>query len=103
MRRFGILLGFLIVAVSVLRAAAQTSTGNAAHGKQLFAQNCAVCHGPQGQGAEAPRLKGEASRKNLAQLEAWIKKPAPPMPSLYPKPLSATDVADVAAYVESLK
>jgi mono/diheme cytochrome c family protein len=77
--------------------------GDAARGKQLFAQNCAMCHGPEGAGAEAPRLKGEATRKNTAQLVAWIKKPAPPMPTLYPSPLNQRDVDDIAAYVEQLK
>jgi mono/diheme cytochrome c family protein len=74
-----------------------------ARGKQLFAQNCAVCHGAKGQGGEGPRLIGEASRKDFAQLQAWIKKPLPPMPTLYPAPLSAKDVAAVAAYVARLR
>lgn len=33
---------------------------------------------------------------------AWIKNPNPPMPKLYPSPLSEQDVVNVAAYVESL-
>lgn len=77
--------------------------GDAAHGKALFAQNCAACHGARGQGGAGPPLTNEASRKNLAETEAWIEKPAPPMPALYPQPLSAKDVADVAAFVQSLK
>lgn len=87
-------------AVAVQQAA---PAGNVARGKALFAQNCAACHGASGQGAMGPSLKDEAARKNLAEAEAWIKKPAPPMPMLYPNPLSAKDVADVAAFVESLK
>jgi mono/diheme cytochrome c family protein len=78
-------------------------TGNVAHGKILFAQNCAACHGASGQGGMGPPLKNEAARKNLAETQAWIEKPAPPMPTLYPHPLSAKDVADVAAFVQSLK
>ncbi|HYL28200.1 MAG TPA: cytochrome c [Candidatus Nitrosotalea sp.] len=93
-----------VVACSIAIAGCQGSHApDAARGQQLFTQNCAVCHGPQGQGAEAPAIKGEASRKDLAKLEEWIKKPAPPMPLLYPKPLGDQDVADVAAYVETLK
>ena len=76
---------------------------DAVRGERLFAQNCAICHGAHGRGAEAPALKGEASRTNLVQLEAWIKQPTPPMPALYPNPLGSQDVADVAAYVETLK
>lgn len=82
---------------------AQPAAGDAVRGKQIFAQNCAVCHGPHGEGSEGPSLRNEASRKNFAQVQAWIKKPAPPMPTLYPSPLSERDVGDVAAFVESLK
>ena len=93
-----------VSAFAIVIAGCQGSRApDAALGQQIFAQNCAVCHGPQGRGAEAPALKGEVSRKDLVQLEEWIKKPAPPMPTLYPKPLRDQDVADVAAYVESLK
>jgi mono/diheme cytochrome c family protein len=85
-------------------SAQQTApSGDVAHGKTIFAQNCAACHGASGQGGMGPPLKNEAARKNLAETEAWIKKPAPPMPALYPNPLSAKDVADVAAFVQSLK
>lgn len=80
-----------------------SSRGNGARGKLLFAQNCAACHGATGQGGAGPVLKNETTRKNLAHVESWIKKPAPPMPALYPNPLSGRDVADVAAFVESLK
>lgn len=84
-------------------AAAQAAGGDAVAGKRIFAQNCAVCHGAHGEGNVGPPLKNEASRKNAAQVQAWIENPAPPMPKLYPSPLSARDVADVAAFVESLK
>jgi mono/diheme cytochrome c family protein len=74
-----------------------------AHGKQIFSQNCASCHGATGtEGGVGPSLKDEKSRKNTAAAIAWIKDPKPPMPKLYPSPLSEKDVADVAAYVESL-
>jgi mono/diheme cytochrome c family protein len=78
-------------------------TANPAHGKQIFSANCAECHGPTGlEGGIGPKLKNEKSRKNYAQTVAWIKNPQPPMPKLYPDPLSEQDVADVAAYVHSL-
>ena len=73
------------------------------HGQAVFAQNCASCHGAQGQGGMGPRLIGESTRKNLQQAQAWIENPQPPMPKLYPGTLSAQDVRDVAAYVETLK
>lgn len=73
------------------------------HGKQIFAANCAACHGAHGEGGVGPSLHDEASRKDFAEVQAWIKKPAPPMPTLYPSPLNARDVHDVGAFVESLK
>jgi cytochrome c6 len=74
--------------------------GDAAHGKTVFAQNCARCHGAEG--GIGPALKNEKSRKNYAQTVVWIKNPQPPMPKLYPDSIGDKDVADVAAYVQSL-
>lgn len=91
------------VAIAATAPPVTASAADVAHGKELFAQNCAICHGHEGVGAEAPRLKGEASRKDIPELESWIKKPAPPMPALYPSPLNERDVDDIAAYVEQLK
>ncbi len=76
--------------------------GNPVRGQAVFAQNCAACHGAQGEGGVGPSLKDEKSRKNDAAAIAWIKDPKPPMPKLYPSPLGEKDVADAAAYVESL-
>lgn len=77
--------------------------GDAAHGKQIFAQNCSSCHGATGtEGGVGPSLKNEKAKKDTAAAIVWIKNPKPPMPKLYPSPLSDKDVADVAAYVESL-
>lgn len=77
--------------------------GDVAHGKQVFTQFCAVCHGAGGEGGQGPSLKNESSRKDFAQAKAWIEKPAPPMPELYPMPLNEKDVKDVAAFVETLQ
>jgi mono/diheme cytochrome c family protein len=77
--------------------------GDAKHGASIFAQNCSSCHGAGGAGGGiGPVLKGEKARKNYDAAVAWIKNPQPPMPKLYPSPLSESDVADVASYVESL-
>ena len=82
---------------SKLSGAAQ---GDAAHGKTIFAKNCVQCHGAEG--GIGPALKNEKSRKNYAQTVAWIKNPQSPMPKLFPDTLGEKDVADVAAYVQSL-
>ncbi len=82
---------------------AATAMGDPKAGATIFGQNCAACHGAGGAGGGiGPRLIGEKQRKNYQQAIAWIKNPQPPMPKLYPAPLSESDVADVAAYVETL-
>ena len=83
--------------------ASSVMAGDAAHGKTIFAGNCAQCHGAGGaKGGVGPALLGEKKKKTMAATVAWIKNPQPPMPKLYPTPLSEKDVADVASYVQSL-
>ena len=82
---------------SKLSGAAQ---GDAAHGKTIFAKQCIQCHGAEG--GVGPALKNEKSRKTYAQTVGWIKDPQTPMPKLYPDTIGEKDVADVAAYVQSL-
>lgn len=80
-----------------------SAQGDAAHGKAVYAAQCAVCHGPTGtEGVAGPSLKSEKRRKTYAQTFAWIKEPLSPMPKLYPDKIGAKDVADVAAYVQTL-
>jgi len=73
------------------------------HGAALFTVNCARCHGATGrEGGFGPSLTHESRKMDTEFAIAWIKNPNPPMPKLYPSPLSEQDVADIAAYVESL-
>ncbi len=77
--------------------------GDVADGRTVFATNCATCHGATGvEGGVGPSLRGENVRMNYDQTIVWIKHPAAPMPELYPKFLSETEVDDVAAYVQKL-
>lgn len=90
-------------AQAAMAPAGSTAMGDPAHGKQIFSANCATCHGPTGtEGGVGPSLKNEKSRKNYPATIAWIKNPTPPMPKLYPSPLSEKDVDDVAAFVQTL-
>ena len=73
------------------------------HGAALFTVNCARCHGATGrEGGFGPSLTHENRKMNTEFAIAWIEHPNPPMPKLYPSPLSEQDVAGIAAYVESL-
>ena len=72
-------------------------------GAALYAADCESCHGASGGPARVgPTLAGERKRKDDAAILRAIEEPDPPMPKLYPGSLSARDVADIAAYVETL-
>jgi ubiquinol-cytochrome c reductase cytochrome c subunit len=73
------------------------------HGATVYAANCAACHGAQGQGGAGPALKGISARYQTDTIEARIREPLGTMPKLYPAPLNANDVEDVARYVWSMK
>ena len=98
-----------VVAALATGCAHQTSSatdpavGNVQHGMALFAKNCSVCHGATGvEGGVGPSLRGESRRKDLDATIVWIHHPRPPMPTLFPSPLNASEVIDIATYVQSL-
>jgi mono/diheme cytochrome c family protein len=77
--------------------------GDTVHGKAIYADNCSQCHGATGtEGGLGPSLHDERKRKTYTQTIGWIEDPDPPMPKLYPSPLSDKDVADVASFVQTL-
>jgi ubiquinol-cytochrome c reductase cytochrome c subunit len=93
---------------SSIAALASIGTGSAGtpqvslaitHGRQLFGDYCIKCHGSAPIG---PPLANVKAHMNLEATLAQIKNPAPPMPKLFPSPLSEQDVNDVAAYVQTL-
>jgi mono/diheme cytochrome c family protein len=90
----------LLQAVDPGAVSAGSNAGS--RGAEVFAQNCASCHGSAGQGGIGPSLKGESARKDAAAVATFVKAPPPPMPKLFPGALNETDVAAVAAYVETL-
>jgi mono/diheme cytochrome c family protein len=84
-------------------AAPMPSASNESRGSELFAKNCEACHGARGAGGPVgPALAAEHKLKDFKAVVSAIERPDPPMPKLFPGTLSAQDVADLAAYVESL-
>ena len=106
------ILGALLNACAPAVSAKSTAAGSPAavvngdkeNGKLVFQANCATCHGATGVegGVVGPSLRSENARMDYAATVSWIEDPQPPMPHLYPKVLTAQEVRDVAAYVESL-
>jgi mono/diheme cytochrome c family protein len=84
--------------------AAKVAPGNASAGAAVFAANCASCHGTGGKnGSVGPQLAGMGL--TAGQVAYMVRNPqAIDKESAMPKlPLTDKQVADVAAYVASLK
>lgn len=112
------------IALTCGQAWAQTGdSGQAEHGKQLYAAQCAVCHGPQGQGGQGPALGGivngavasgdfsysAALRKlgghwNPQRLESFLANPQAMAPgtSMPVQVAGKQDRADIVAFLATL-
>ncbi len=96
--------------------------GNAAHGKKLFAEHCAVCHGKHGEGGRGTGVTFSRPRnlpimppalRNAGFLKAasdqMIKatlingRPGTPMVSFLKQGLSEQDINDLVVYVRSFE
>jgi alcohol dehydrogenase (cytochrome c) len=81
--------------------AARAAPGAADSGKaaRIYGQVCQACHGADGNMLADHKLKGLASRRDLAATIAYIKSPKAPMPKVYPDLLDEQTVADVAKWI----
>lgn len=80
------------------------ASGNLAGGKEVFSSSCAGCHGPVGQGSSAgPDIRHMSVGAQFVY--TWILDPAgvTPIARMPRLPLTERQVADVTAYVMSLK
>jgi mono/diheme cytochrome c family protein len=83
-----------------LTAFAQTS-GNAAHGKSLFATDgCAECHGTSAEGGTGPHLA--PNPPPAAFIASYVRSPKGQMPPYAAGVLSDSDIADIHAYLRSV-
>ncbi len=83
-------------------ATVATGAPDAAAGQGVYAKVCAACHGPQGEGGTGPMLKGLSARLDFERTVQWIENPSAKMPKLYPAPLDAQAVRNVAAFLQGL-
>lgn len=99
-----------LIVAGVLVAAAGDSSGQAAGnsdaGQDVYAANCAMCHGPDAAGMMGmhPALRGAVERLTVEGVEVTIRngrQTTPPMPAFADR-LSDEQIADVIAYLDTL-
>jgi cytochrome c oxidase cbb3-type subunit III len=85
-------------------AAQGLQTPNVARGKQLFEENCSVCHGVDGSGGDGPDLRGVPDSLGDTAMREIVRRgiPGTAMPNFY-LTVSEKDAANIAAYIRTLK
>lgn len=110
MKRALVILAGLAVAIG-LAVAAPAAKGDAAAGKALFAKKCAGCHGPSGEGKEALAKMLKTTMRDLGSAEVQAKSDDELAKNITEgtgkmkpvKDASAGDVANVVAFIRTLK
>jgi mono/diheme cytochrome c family protein len=78
------------------------SAGGGSPGQQLYAENCATCHGADGQGAVGPQLAGRMSQRfpNVEDQITLVSRGSGGMPSFAGK-LNAQQIRQVVEYTRT--
>ncbi len=97
----------LILAIFFVFSFSQGFAQDAARGKGLY-QKCIACHGEDGRGnaaEEAPMIAGQFDWYIISSIEAFKLGAERKNPKMLPfiKDLSNADIADLAAYISSMK
>lgn len=89
--------------VGIVAAAPGASAQDADHGRQIFMQDgCYECHGMVGQGSPSgPRLAPVALTADA--IIRYIRNPPGVMPPYSPRVISNSDIADIHAYLATIK
>ncbi|MCS6845205.1 MAG: cytochrome c, partial [Caldilineales bacterium] len=104
----GAILLLAALALLTFSALALAQEGDITRGSQIFDQNCAVCHGPDGQGRVGARLSKDfpaIDPKAFARsvIEQGVAGTAmTPWSQRYGGPLTDQEIADVVAFIVSL-
>jgi mono/diheme cytochrome c family protein len=106
-RRAATVVGIAVALGVVLSpSAAAQEPGEAQRGREVFEQNCAMCHGSDASGMMGmhPSLRGAVERLSAEGVEVTIRKGRdvmPPMPAFEDR-LSRDEIQDVIAYLDTL-
>jgi len=91
-----------ILFVVLVVAAAPAFSQSAENGKKLFEKfGCYTCHGHMGQGGAGARLAPRTI--SAAALRAYVRHPAGSMPPYTAKVVSDAELADIRAYLASVR
>jgi cytochrome c oxidase cbb3-type subunit III len=92
----------------MVTAAERLQTARAEHGRLRFAENCAICHGPAGEGVTAPTMNSQEFLSSASDdvIFSLIRSgvPGTAMPSwaqAYGGPFTDDEVRDVVAFIRS--
>jgi ubiquinol-cytochrome c reductase cytochrome c subunit len=101
---FGVRVGLAAIAASLMMANA-ASAADAARGKTLFTQKygCYQCHGMDGQGSPVTGPKLAPNPMPFEALANFVRTSARAMPPYPEAILPNEDLADVYAYLQSIK
>lgn len=92
------------VVISARAAEGDPPEGSPARGQKLYMQNiCYTCHGTQGQGAERTGPKLAPNPFPYATFANQVRHPRRDMPRYTEEFLSNQDLADIYAYILSVK
>ncbi len=101
---------FLVVCLVLSIPAAAAAKGDAAAGKTLFASKCASCHGAAGEGKDTIAKMLKVTLKHLGDKDVQAKDDAALKKDITagngkmkPVAMSDTEVANVIAYIRTLK
>lgn len=100
----------LLVLCVLLATCVVFGQGNAAKGKELYAQKCASCHGPAGEGKDSVAKMFKVTLKPLSDKDVQAKSDADMKKlilegagKMKPIKISDAEAADVIAHVRTLK
>jgi len=78
-------------------------SGNPENGKAVVAKNCASCHGSQGQGLPGNGAKISATSFSFEDFVQHVRMPSGDMAPVSPARVPDAQLADVYAFLQSLK